>query len=68
MLTPSQRNEKQCSSSHVLFDVLSPHREKARFESMKETIHSLKTKAEYFFPIKSVSYQLLTSTIVKLAS
>ena len=48
MLTLSQRKERQCSSSHVPFDVLSPHREKARFESMKETIHSLKTRAEYF--------------------
>ena len=48
MLTPSQRKERQCSTSHVLFDVLSPQREKARFESMKETIHSLKTRAEYF--------------------
>ena len=45
MLTLSQRNEKQCSSSHVLFDVLSQHSKKARFES---TIHSLKTRAEYF--------------------
>ena len=48
MLTPSKRKERQCSTSHVLFDVLSPHSKKARFESMKETIHSLKTRAEYF--------------------
>ena len=48
MLTLSQRKERQCSTSHVLFHVLSPHREKATFESLKETIHSLKTRAEYF--------------------
>ena len=48
MFTLSQRKERQCSSSHVPFDVLSPHSKKARFESMKETIHSLKTRAEYF--------------------
>ena len=48
MLTPSQRKKRRCSSSHVPFDVLSPHSKKARFESMKEIIHSLKTRAEYF--------------------
>ena len=47
-LTPSQREERQSSSSHVPFDVLSPASKKARVVNMQQTIHHLKSKVEYF--------------------
>ena len=47
-LTPSQRIKRQSSSSHVLFDVLSPCSKKARFKNMRETIHHLQSKVVYF--------------------
>ena len=46
--TPSQRAQRQSSSSHVPFDGLSPTSKKARFESMSKTIKSLQFKAKYY--------------------
>lgn len=47
-LTQSQVKEQQSSSSHVPYDALSPCSKKARFENMRDTIHRLKSKVEYF--------------------
>ena len=47
-LTQSQVKERQSSSLQVPYDAISPCSKKTRFENMRDTIHRLKSKVEYF--------------------
>lgn len=47
-LTPSQRAQRQSSSSKVPFDMLSPVSQKVRVKSMGKAIKNLQCKTEYY--------------------
>ena len=46
-MTQSQRKKRQCTNSHVTFNVLSPTSQKARVNNMRKTIKNMQSKVEY---------------------